>query len=105
MFTWVDGVTDEEVKELEADLRADVASFPQVKFYACGTDLELDANADAFAVVAGADSVEDLKTYLDDEGHKAIVSKWKRLFATRNVVEFNSNMYLNGHDELRANAR
>lgn len=96
MFTWVAGVTEEDVAGLEAALRADVANFPSVTFYACGTDLGLDAKADAFAIVAGAETVDDLKIYLDDEGHKAIATQWKRLIATRHIVEFESETYLNG---------
>ena len=95
LFTWVDGVTDDDVRGLEDDLRTDVANFPQVKFYACGTDLGLDANPDAFGIIAGADNADDLKAYLNDEGHKAIAGKWKRLVATRHIVEFSSDAYLN----------
>ncbi|MFZ4079237.1 MAG: Dabb family protein [Microbacteriaceae bacterium] len=96
MFTWVDGVTDDDVAGLEAALRADVANFPSVTFYACGSDIGLDAKADSFAIIAGAETVDDLKVYLNDEGHKAIAAEWKRLIATLHIVEFESDTYLNG---------
>jgi len=90
-FTWKDTATVRDIDELEAALRADVDSFPAISYYACGSDLGIRPGSDGFAIVAGAASADDLKGYLDDEGHKAIASKWKKFIATKHSVEFESD--------------
>lgn len=95
LFNFVEGVTESDVQGLEDALRADVANFPDVTFYACGPDLGVSPGSDQFAIVAGAATAEDLEHYLNDPGHKAIAAEWKHLVATRHAVEFKSVKYLN----------
>lgn len=90
-FTWNDTATVRDIEELEAALRADVESFPAITVYACGSDLGIRSGSEGFAIVAGAASADGLKGYLDDEGHKAIASKWKKFIATKHSVEFESD--------------
>ncbi|MDH6207110.1 Dabb family protein [Aurantimicrobium minutum] len=95
LFNFVENVTSENIQGLEDALRADVANFPQVTFYACGRDLGVSAGSDQFAIVAGAETAKDLEDYLNDPGHKAIAAEWKHFVATRHAVEFESKKYLN----------
>lgn len=95
VFNFVEDVTDDDVIALEVALRKDVAHFPEVTFYACGTDLGVNPGGDQFAIVAGAETQEQLNHYLHDPGHQAIVAEWKHLIATRHAVEFESAKYLN----------
>jgi len=89
-FTWTDDTTVRDIEALEAALRADVQSFPAITVYACGADLGIRAGSEGFAIVAGAETAEQLNAYLDDDGHKAISSKWKQFIATKRSVEFSS---------------
>lgn len=95
LFTFKEGVTDEELAGLEAALREDVSNFPEVTFYACGTDLGQESGNDEFAIVAGAETKAQLDHYLNDPGHKAIAAEWKHLVATRHLVEFESQKFHN----------
>jgi hypothetical protein len=91
-FTWKDTATQRDIEELEAALRADVMAFPDVTVYACGSDLGIRSGSEGFAIVAGAETAEALKGYLDDDGHKAIAVQWRDFIATKHSVEFESEI-------------
>lgn len=97
-FTWNDTAKARDIEELEAALRLDVENFPAVTLYACGSDLGIRLGSEGFAIVAGAASAEELTGYLDDEGHKAIASKWKDFIATKHSVEFESDVFIDSSD-------
>lgn len=91
-FTWTDTATVRDIDELETALRTDVENFPAIKIYACGSDLGIRSGSEGFAIVAAAETAEQLKGYLDDEGHKAIASQWRQFIATKHSVEFDSEL-------------
>jgi hypothetical protein len=72
-FRWHETVTSDQVTAMASALDALVATQPQVIEYRHGPDLGLrPGNAD-YAIVAGARTVEELQSYLDEPEHQRIV--------------------------------
>lgn len=92
IFDFIDSVTDEDLDGLTHALTQDVARFADVTFYACGKNIEMYPGTSQYSIVAGAQTAEQLKHYLEDAGHKAIVADWKSLVASRRAVEFESSV-------------
>ena len=74
MMRWNEDTTDEQIDEVKAALATMPELIPQIKAYAFGSDLELSEGTEDFAVVADFASVEDYKTYANDQRHKDIIT-------------------------------
>jgi hypothetical protein len=88
VFEWFEGVTEDQVEALCADLATMPERIEGVRSYRFGRDLGLrDANFD-FGVVAELDGPEDVDRYLDHPLHLELVANHiVHMVATRRAVQ------------------
>jgi hypothetical protein len=88
VFRWVDGVTDDDVRELADALTAMAAGIPELRAYRCGPNLHLRPNGADFGVVAFVDDEAGLTAYLDSAAHLDIFERLlKPKIAERSAVQ------------------
>jgi len=92
LFTWADGVTDEQVDAMAAVLDARVAPIDTIGEYRHGRDLGLtDGNAD-YAIVADFANQSDYIVYRDHPDHVAVIAESiKPLIAQRMAVQYETD--------------
>lgn len=89
MFRWADGVTEDQVAELEKHLAAVPGKIPVLRSYKYGADLRLNEGNFDYAIVADLDSTEDFVAYRDHPDHVALVKDViKPLVADRAAAQF-----------------
>lgn len=74
VFRWVPGKAP-DVEALSRELDEFVASLPGIRSYACGPDVGIRDGSVDFAVSATFETEEDVRRYLSDPTHHAIVAK------------------------------
>ena len=72
-FTWQDGVSTEQVEELDGRLSTLPALLPELRAYHHGSDLGLRSGNADYGVCALVDSEADVLAYLDHPEHRRIV--------------------------------
>jgi hypothetical protein len=79
LLTFVDGATEEQVRAIEEALSTLPARLPQLRAYAIGRDLGINAGINAgnasFAVVAEFANIDDYVAYRDDAEHRRIIAE------------------------------
>lgn len=91
LFTWSDGVTDDQVSAMADALDARVAPIDTIVAYRHGPDLGLaDGNAD-YAIVADFANEADYVVYRDHPEHVAVIAESiKPLVAQRMAVQYDT---------------
>ncbi|MBO0776706.1 MAG: Dabb family protein [Actinobacteria bacterium] len=89
LFKWADGMTDERVRAVAAELRKLPAAIGTLRGYQVGPDAGLNpANSD-FAVVADFDDAEGYRVYRDHPAHRAVVEQYiTPVVASRTAVQY-----------------
>jgi hypothetical protein len=90
-FTWNEGVTDEQVAEFTAGLRALPATIPELRRYDAGPDLGLTPGNADFAVSALVDDEAGLRAYLDHPAHQEVVSGMRPMIASRTGAQIEAS--------------
>lgn len=91
VFTWIPGVTDEQVAAVEAGLGTLPGRIPTLTSYRFGRDAALSAGNGDFAVVATFDDVDGWRAYDTDAEHSRIRTELiKPLIAQRAAIQFES---------------
>jgi hypothetical protein len=75
LLTFVDGATEEQVRAIEDALSTLPARLPQLRAYAIGRDLGINAGNASFAVVAEFANIDDYVAYRDDPEHRRIIAE------------------------------
>jgi Stress responsive A/B Barrel Domain len=75
LLTFVDGATEEQVRAIEDALSTLPARLPQLRTYAIGRDLGINAGNASFAVVAEFANIDDYVAYRDDAEHRRIIAE------------------------------
>ena len=75
LLTFVDGATEAQVRAIEDALSTLPARLPQLRAYAIGRDLGINAGNASFAVVAEFANVDDYVAYRDDAEHRRIIAE------------------------------
>ena len=86
-FTWNEGVTDEQVAEVTAGLRALPAMIPELRRYDAGPDLGLTPGNADFGVSALVDDEAGLRAYHDHPVHQEIVGRMRPMIAQRSAAQ------------------
>jgi Stress responsive A/B Barrel Domain len=73
VFTWQEHVTEAQVAEITAALRALPPQIPELQRYDAGPDLGLNPNTGDYGVVALVADEAGLRAYLDHPAHQATV--------------------------------
>jgi Stress responsive A/B Barrel Domain len=75
MFTWKPGVTPEQVKRVQTELRALKPLMTGLRAYACGPDAGLVPGNFDFAVVADFEDAGSYLAYRDHPAHLAVIEE------------------------------
>ena len=75
LLTFVEDTTDEQVRAVRDALATLPARLPQLRSYAIGPDLGINAGNASFAVVAEFATVDDYFAYRDDGEHRRIIAE------------------------------
>jgi hypothetical protein len=73
MFTFRDGVGDEEIERIFAELSRLPAVIPQLRDYRMGRDIGVNTGNAQLMVTGDFDSVADYLAYRDHDEHRRIV--------------------------------
>ncbi|MBB4933471.1 hypothetical protein F4561_004291 [Lipingzhangella halophila] len=71
LFRWADGVTSDQIAEVEGALERLPAVIPQLRGYTFGRDLGISANTYDFGVVADVADEDGFTAYRDHPDHQA----------------------------------
>jgi hypothetical protein len=89
LFTWADGVTGEQQRELAAQLRKLPGAIDVIRDYRVGPDAGLNPASRDFAVVADFDDAEGYLVYRDHPAHRAAVQQYVNpIVAERAAVQY-----------------
>ena len=89
LLTFVDGATEEQVRAIEDALSTLPARLPQLRAYAIGRDLGINAGNASFAVVAEFANIDDYVAYRDDPEHRRIIAELiSPILATRTGAQY-----------------
>jgi hypothetical protein len=88
MLTWNEGTTAAQVAAVGDALGGLPAQIPEIRAYAFGADLGINAGNCDFVVVADFDSVEGYLVYRDHPAHQAVLADVIRpILAARATVQ------------------
>ncbi|MBV2365816.1 Dabb family protein [Streptomonospora nanhaiensis] len=87
LFKWAEGVTPDQVAEVERVLAPLPAAIPQLRAYAFGPDARISEGAYDFAVVADVDDEDGFAAYRDHPEHQAALAVIRPLLADRAAVQ------------------
>jgi hypothetical protein len=89
LLTFADDTTDEQVRAIETALATLPARLPQLRSYAIGRDLAINAGNASFGVVADFATVDDYLAYRDDPEHRRIITELiAPVLAGRTAVQY-----------------
>jgi Stress responsive A/B Barrel Domain len=89
LLTLVEGTTDEVIDAIGAALATLPDRIPELRAYAFGPDLAIDAGNATFAVVADVASVDDYVAYRDNPEHRRIITELiAPVVAARTAVQY-----------------
>ncbi len=89
LFTWIDGVTPEQIDALKQGLARLPVAIPEIRDYRFGADLGINPGNAAFAVVADFDSTDDYLAYRDHPAHRELIATYVTpIVASRLAVQF-----------------
>jgi hypothetical protein len=87
-FTWLDGVTADDVVALTTALEAMAEGIPELRSYRCGENLRLRPGGADFGVAAIVDDEAALAAYLDSPAHAEVYERHLgRMIAKRAAVQ------------------
>ncbi|HXW47044.1 MAG TPA: Dabb family protein [Streptosporangiaceae bacterium] len=78
LFTWSEGMTDEQEQQLAAELNALAPTLPGVRSYRAGQDAGLIEGNFDFAVVGDFDDAASYLAYRDHPAHQDIIARLSR---------------------------
>jgi len=89
MFRWTAEATEEQKRQVAAELRRLPGLLPVLRAYHVGPDLGLAEGNFEFAVVADFDDLEGLQTYRDNPEHREIIARFiQPIAAHRAAVQY-----------------
>lgn len=89
MFTWAEGTTEAQQREVETRLAALPAEIPELVAYCFGRDAGLGEGNHDFAVVADFETREGFIAYTEHPSHRAVLEEVIRpILAHRAAVQF-----------------
>ena len=89
MFRWTAEATEEQKRQVAAELRRLPGLLPVLRAYHVGPDLGLAEGNFEFAVVADFDDLEGLQTYRDNPEHREIIARFiQPIAALRAAVQY-----------------
>lgn len=102
LFTWREGVTDEQVAGLTADLEVMAASIEEIVQYSCGPNLGITPSTADFVVAAAVVDAAGLAAYLSHPLHRAAQETWlDHMVASRVAAQLPMPFDVRTHDEPR----
>jgi hypothetical protein len=88
-FTFVDGVTEEQIANLTAALEALPDAIPEIEAFTCGPDAGLNEGNAHYSVVADFPSIVAFLTYRAHPAHQAVLAdRIRPILAARVAVQF-----------------
>ena len=88
-FTFVDGVTEEQIANVTAGLEALPDAIPEIEAFTCGPDAGLNDGNSHYSVVADFASIDAYLAYRDHPAHQAVlVDRIRPILAARTAVQF-----------------
>ncbi|MUL42110.1 Dabb family protein [Streptomonospora sp. PA3] len=91
LFRWSEGVTPEQVAEVERTLSRLPAAIPQLDGYSFGPDLGIGPDTFDFAVVADVADEDAYAAYRDHPEHQAALDVIRPLIAERAAAQFRTD--------------
>jgi hypothetical protein len=89
IFRWTPGATDEQKRQVAAELMRLPALLPVLRAYHVGPDLGLVEGNFEFAVVADFDDLEGYQVYRDNPEHREIIGRFiQPIAAQRAAVQY-----------------
>ncbi len=86
MFRWTAEATEEQKRQVAAELRRLPALLPVLRAYHVGPDLGLAEGNFEFAVVADFDDLEGWQVYRDHPEHRDIIARFIQPIATQRAA-------------------
>jgi hypothetical protein len=91
MFRWIEGATPDQIQAVADALRALPGKIPEIRSFACGPDVGINAGNWDFAVVAEFDTIEDQTIYRDHPDHVAVIdTELAAIRADRAAVQYDA---------------
>jgi hypothetical protein len=88
-FTFVDGVTEEQIANVTAGLEGLPDAIPEIEAFTCGPDAGLNEGNAHYSVVADFASIDAYLTYRDHPAHQAVLAdRIRPILAARVAVQF-----------------
>jgi len=88
-LTFIDAVTDEQIRAIEDALTNLPSHVPELRAYSFGRDLSIDDRNAHFVVVADVDSIEAYRAYRDNPEHQRVLAELIRpVLASRTAVQY-----------------
>jgi len=89
LLTFAEGTTAAQVRAIAEALATLPAVIPELRAYAFGTDLAIDAGNATFAVVADVETVADYIAYRDNPEHQRVIAELIRpVVVARTAVQY-----------------
>jgi hypothetical protein len=89
VLTFVDGVTDAQVRAIEQALTTLPSHVPELRAYSFGRDLSIDDRNAHFVVVADVDSIGAYRAYRGNPEHQRVLAELIRpVLASRHAVQY-----------------
>jgi hypothetical protein len=88
-FTFVDGVTEEQIADVTAGLEGLPDAIPEIEAFTFGPDAGLNDGNAHYSVVADFASIDAYLAYRDHPAHRAVLAERIRpILAARAAVQF-----------------
>ncbi|MGZ4722231.1 Dabb family protein [Oryzihumus sp.] len=89
LLTFAEGTTDAQVRAIGDALATLPDRIPELRAYAFGPDLAIDAGNATFAVVADVATVDDYVAYRDNPEHQRVIAELIRpVVVARTAVQY-----------------
>jgi hypothetical protein len=89
VFTWNEGITDDDIARVGDALTALPAAIPEIRDYRFGSDIGVNDGNSHYAVVADFDHVDGYLVYRDHPAHRQVITEvLSPLMAGRAATQF-----------------
>lgn len=87
MFRWAEGVTAQQIADVERNLAQLPGQIPELRSYQFGADLGINEGNYDFVIVAETDNIEGYVTYRDHPEHQVVKDMIAPLAAERAAIQ------------------